>query len=187
MKKVLFLFTLLVSIQLVSAAVTETINLKKDESFIIEGINVTLLDLNEKEDKVKICVNSRKAIVSNEKTINKVTIEIKYVKENYARLKLRAKCDDCVCDTEECSNIACYNKCEMDNDCNDHNENTIDTCSGFPKKCMYSPIEQKKEEIPSNTTTDIPQNATIKKEETPEKKPKSILQNLVLWIISKFK
>ncbi len=91
----------------ISEAVMD-VELSRGESYEFQGKNITILNLNEKDDKAIICVNNVKTIISDnkEKTINPIVIDLKYVKDGVARLRLDGNCRRCVCD-ESCSNDLC--------------------------------------------------------------------------------
>jgi|TARA_Y100000310_G_scaffold9719_2_gene10450 LPXTG-motif cell wall-anchored protein len=106
--------TLLMS-SLVSAT-TETINLDIGESFVIRDKNITLVNINEDDEKVVVCVNNKRAIVEDnegEKLVNGVYVEVKSVDREDARLKIERDCDDNDCECEsDCSNNLCVTKKE---------------------------------------------------------------------------
>lgn len=146
---VLIILVLLMSVLTVSAT-TEKIDLKVGESFTIRGRNVMVLALNEEDDKVVVCVNNQKAIISEEGRVGEVRIKILNIVEDgfnpedsYARLELENDCRDCVCNGD-CDNSQCIierEECSSDNDCDDNDEGTSDKCEGNPKKCVYRDIE----------------------------------------------
>jgi hypothetical protein len=132
-------------------AKTETVELKEGESFEIKDKNLTLIKFDPEDDKVIVCVNNEKAIVSDriDKSVNGVTIHIKSVKNNYARLELTRRCTSskCSCEKteEDCSNVECFHECNSDDDCDDKDETTNDFCRGSPRKCINIKIEQQEE------------------------------------------
>ena len=94
------------------SATTETINLDIGESFVIRDKNVTLVNINEDDEKVIVCVNNEKAIVEDnegEKLVNGVYVEVKSVDRNDARLEIERDCEynDCECESD-CNNNLCF-------------------------------------------------------------------------------
>jgi len=132
-------------------AKTETVEMKEGESFEIKDKNVTLIKFDPENDKIIVCVNNEKAIVSDEldKSVNGVTIHIKSVKIDYAKIELTRSCTSSKCSCEEtsedCSNVECFNECDYDSECDDGDEDTLDFCTGSPKKCVNNPIEKQVE------------------------------------------
>ena len=101
----LALLLFLLSIKLATAD-TERITLTNGESFLFDGKNITLIDSS--EDSVIICVNKVK-IISDEKTVNGVIIDLINSDEGQAELRLDFECrDDCGCDLNECNNDICF-------------------------------------------------------------------------------
>ena len=143
-------FIVLLTVFLVLAK-TETVELKEGESFEIKDKNLTLIKFDPDDDKIIVCVNNEKAIVSDEidKSVNGVTIHIKSVKKDYAKLELTRRCTSskCSCEKtdEDCSNIECFHECDSDAECDDNNKTTNDFCRGSPRKCLNIKIEQKAE------------------------------------------
>jgi len=77
------------------------------QSFLFDGKNVTLVDSS--EDSVIICVNGEKTIISNQKTVNGVIIDLVDSDESQAKLRLDYECNkDCECNEDECSNNICF-------------------------------------------------------------------------------
>ncbi len=104
----LYAFLLLYLISFVNAY-SITKELEIGESITLGGRNVTLMDLDTKEDKIIVCVNGEKSIVpSTGKTVKKVFIEPRRVMSTYAEIRLktteRGSCGI------ECSNTACFEK-----------------------------------------------------------------------------
>ena len=100
-----WLIILLLLIGLASAK-TETIELGIGESSVSQDRTITLLNLNDKDDKIILCINNEKNIVSDIKTINNVFIELRKIDKDIARFKIRYTCKNCVCD-QDCNNNAC--------------------------------------------------------------------------------
>lgn len=159
MKRWLFFF-LIFCIILVSAK-TEKTTLKIGDSLLIKGSNVTLIDTDDKEDKIIVCINNQKSIVSNEKIVNGVRVEILNVYNNYSRLRLENPCRDCICD-ESCSNELCFEKqqleCNTNLDCKDLDETTKDLC--INNKCVHEKITTPKVEKPSEITISLKEKET---------------------------
>ena|SRR3989344_3957506 len=104
MKKLILLGIILLLIPLVFAK-TNTINLQKGQSFVIENINVSLVEFSNKDDKIVICVNDKKQIIDEdeEKRVNGVLITPRTITASYAELRLEADCDDCkISENKEC-------------------------------------------------------------------------------------
>jgi len=110
MKKAIILIILLILLVPIGLAKTETVELRTGDSRLIEDSNVTLLSINERDNKIIVCVNSQKQILEEkqEKTVNNLRIDVKDVKYDYAKLTLDSDCRNCICNTNECSNAACF-------------------------------------------------------------------------------
>jgi len=122
-------------------AKTETVTLEPMESFEIKDKNITLIKLDSEDDKVVLCISNEKVIVSDtlDKSVNGVTVHIKSVKSDYAKIEFTRTCTkDCSCEEnkEECSNIECFHECDVDLDCNDNNPSTNDFCRSSPRTCI---------------------------------------------------
>lgn len=114
--------------------------------------NITLLNLDFKNDKILVCVNNEIAIISSDDRVdvNRAKIKLKdIIGEDYAKLEIeidKCKEDSCRCGID-CRNFRCItqptpqNECSADLDCDDGNDQTLDKCEGTPKKCEYSLIE----------------------------------------------
>lgn len=91
----------------VSAEIID-VDLSRWESFEFQGKNITILNLNEDDDKAIICVNNVKTIVSDEKekNIEHVSIDLRHVNNGVASLRLDGTCRKCECD-ENCANELC--------------------------------------------------------------------------------
>ena len=117
MKKALFLIVLLLIP--IALARSETIELTKDESFLMEQFNLTLLNIDSEGETVLLCVNGERGIVSNSKKINGLDIEVTRIRDDYAKLKIRSICEDCVCEGEDCGNFRCYDSIDDDTNGNE--------------------------------------------------------------------
>lgn len=162
----LAIFTLFLVLLLASPIQAKTITEKLEigQSVELRNQNITLINIDEKGDSVLLCVNGEKGIVSEDrdKIINSVTVSVKYVKENSAKIEFQSSCNDC----ELNDNTVCFDECSSDSECEDNNEATIDLCIGKPKKCVNEePIpEPPKEE--NTTITPPPEEEPPKSQET---------------------
>tara|TARA_Y100000034_G_C6789575_1_gene353446 strand:+ start:384 stop:935 length:552 start_codon:yes stop_codon:yes gene_type:complete len=183
MKTVIFTFLaiLLLASTIDARSITETI--KVGESIVIEDQNVTVMDTETKGDKVLLCVNGVKSIVSDEKdrTVNNVFVSVSRVKEFEARLKLESRCDECTLN----NNVACYDECSQDSDCNDDDEKTQDSCIGAPKKCFYTEIT---EPTPNEPTPEEPteHNIVVNLQDSEPERKDNIITRFFSWIASIF-
>jgi len=141
MKKVVLLLLLL--LLPIALAKTDTFVIQKGESHQFYGKNITLLGTNEKQGSVLLCINNEKRIQTGDKEEKGLFIELRGVKENYTIIKASYDCKGSACEcTSSCKNDKCFDvkdMCEEDNDCDDDNPLTIDTCEGIPKVCSYVP------------------------------------------------
>ena len=94
--KVLAIFIIFLFLVPSISAKSKTVILNKGDSYIIEDINVTMMDYKKKEDKVYVCVDNTRAIVKDEKRVGLVYLEIKSFRIDGVKLTLDAKCEDCV-------------------------------------------------------------------------------------------
>lgn len=105
-----YLFALFILIFLVLPFVNaERVNLKERESYMNDGRNVTLLAIDNKRDKVLVCVNDEKVIISKDrpKTINEVSLSLKSISDYLIRVDINVYCKKCRCD-ESCLNLKCF-------------------------------------------------------------------------------
>ncbi len=123
---------------------TEEVELRSGESYSFDGRNITLLELDTKDDKVVICVNNEKIIISDDRYIKGINIDLKWVRENNAKFEFRyGVCEEC--DYGIWDNLDCFDECSLNKDCDDNNENTVDECDGRPKKCINTEIKKEEE------------------------------------------
>ena len=108
MKKLILLVILLLIIP-ISLSKTEKVTMYPGMSKVIENSNITLISLDEKDNKVIVCINNEKKILEedSDKTVGKLIINAKSIKLNYADFELKSDCKDCVCGLE-CSNALCF-------------------------------------------------------------------------------
>lgn len=148
--KYILIIIFLVSLFSVSALTKDTV-LIPNQSFNFSDKNVTLIAIG--EDNIVVCVNNKKGIVEDGDFFNNVEFQINNIQSNYVELTLKTSCNDCVCDVS-CENNLCFAsiieeealeenitevECELDDDCNDNNINTLDKC--IDNKCVYTNIE----------------------------------------------
>ena len=135
MKKGIFLIILLLLVPL-ALAKSESVTLYKGKSEIIENNNLTLLDFDKEDEKMVVCVNNQKGIVSDDRKIGEVHIDIRSFESEGVRVILDSDCDDC----NVGDNLDCYDECNLDKDCGDGDEETVDYCKGRPKRCTFEKI-----------------------------------------------
>jgi len=84
------------------------IELGKGVSYEFQGKNITVLNFNEKDDKVVLCINNVKTIMSrgNNKVIDNLNINLRGVNNGVAKFRLDGSCRNCECD-ENCNNKLC--------------------------------------------------------------------------------
>ena len=155
------LFIILLIIPIVNA-LNQTIILEEDNTTILNGKSITILDIAA-GNNILVQVDGQRDIVRQQpKTINGVTI---FVEDYLARSVLininipfvcgdgqckdgensQVCCKDCGCSaSEECTNNQCIdpslNQCNTNNDCDDNNKCTIDTCINAPRVCNHETI-----------------------------------------------
>lgn len=106
MKSFLIIFVILILVfPFVNAA---RVNLNLNESYSDDGRNITLLGIDNKRDKVLICVNNERAILSKErqKTVKDVSLFVKKVADDEIRVVVKVYCEECECDNT-CLNTEC--------------------------------------------------------------------------------
>lgn len=145
--KYLLIIVFLVSLFSVSALTKDTV-LVPDQSFNFSDKNVTLIAIG--EDNIVVCVNNKKGILEDGEFLNGVEFQINNIQSNYVELTLKTSCNNCVCDVS-CENNLCFTsvieeealeenitemECELDDDCNDNNVDTLDKC--INNKCVYA-------------------------------------------------
>ncbi len=102
---------LLILLSSLASATTETIDLKVGDSFLIRDKNITLINADDDDEKIVVCVNNIKSIVNidENKWVNNVYFDIKNVDKNIARIKIERDCKNCICDNS-CNNDLCFDK-----------------------------------------------------------------------------
>lgn len=123
---------------------TERFSLEEGQSADLNGKRLTLLNLDFENEKVIVCLNGERKILSKRstKTVNDAILELREVTMNKADIRMWVNCPGCECD-ESCDNSACFDECKEDKDCDDNEELTEDQCLGTPKKCYNIKIEGK--------------------------------------------
>ncbi|MAH07561.1 hypothetical protein CMI38_04915 [Candidatus Pacearchaeota archaeon] len=183
--RVLLILVLLLPI---GEAKTKTFTFQRDGSEVIEDINVTLLDFDKKENKVIVCVNNKKGIISNDKKINGVYFEIKKYEGETVKMSLEVECNECVIR----DNLECYDECRINSDCDDNDKETLDSCKGRPKQCIHTKVVVPKSVELVNKTqeknkTEENPSPSPQQEEVREVEYFSFFKQLSLWIIGWFR
>jgi len=178
MRKIIILTAILIlSIAFVSAEyqkTTERFTLEEGQSIEFNGKKLTLLNLDFENEKVIVCVNGERTILSKRKTktVNDAILDLREVTMNKAEIRMWVNCPKCECD-ESCDNSICFDECYEDKDCDDGNDLTEDKCYGTPKKCYNKIIEGGEleigdtepqgntEGITSKTTYEIPKQINV--------------------------
>ena len=181
MKGAVLLIFLVIFLATVEAK-TLTENLKVGNSVIIEDQRISLLNLDKKDDKVVLCINDVKTIVSKarDRTVNNVRVEVKSVTLDQARLKLESVCKNCILS----DNDICINQCNTNSDCDDTNDSTIDKCTRIPKECVYTDIPEAPKQELKEEPKEINISLTVE-EPKKEEKPVGMLA-VIINFISKF-
>ena len=114
MKKLILLVILLLIIPIILAK-TEKVTMYSGMSRQIENSNITLISLDEKENKIIVCINNEKRILEEdtERAIGKLIINVKSINLNYVDLELKSDCRDCAC-TSGCSNNLCFQEVKQE-------------------------------------------------------------------------
>ena len=158
---------IVISILITNLSVAEQITLNTGE---LKELNGNILKLKSvKIDKAVVSVNDESKIIvlDKEEIIGAVKVKLLetfYITSSEGNAKLEvtslytcgdAKCEgpetkksccqDCGCPQGyDCEDKQCLihveNECNSDEDCDDNNQNTIDKCTGRPKKCQNSNI-----------------------------------------------
>lgn len=122
---------------------TVDLDLYLNQSYEGFGKNITLLNVDTKEDKAVICINQQKFIISNDRSIDNILLEIGSFKKDFVRMDISDGCDRCKCETN-CDNSVCFDICDEDSDCETRRNFNVE-CKGKPKDCVYTAII---EEVP---------------------------------------
>jgi len=121
---------------------SERFSLEEGESIEYNGKKMTLINLDYENERVIVCVNGQKTILGEKiKTVNDAILDLRTVTMNKADIRMRVNCPECECD-ENCDNTPCFDECFSNNECDDGNDLTEDTCSGSPKKCNYKKTKE---------------------------------------------
>jgi len=181
MKKAILLLILVM--MPVALARTEEVELKQGESYSFDGRNITLMKLDKSDERVVICVNNKKEIVSENKYIEGINIDLKWVKEDSAKFEFRfSECEEC--NYRSWDNLDCFDECSVDLDCDDSNENTVDRCDGKPRKCINTEIK-KEEEKKEEEKTEEEKEEVVKEEKREFKSFTQWVYEAILSLFSK--
>lgn len=174
MKQAKLLAILILFLLLMGTTLAEEITLELGEEKTFESSSIKLKNL--KSDKAVISVNGDSKIltVGEEDEINVLIvklIDIFYASESDGNVKVQVSslytCGDNACEGPEtqencCKDCGCTfgydcitnecqahvdHECNKDEDCNDHNEVTLDKCTGSPRKCQYIDTSICKEDV----------------------------------------
>ena len=114
---------------------TARFTLEEGQSAELNGKRLTLLNLDFEKERVIVCVNGEKTILSSKtKEVNGAVLDLRKVTMNKADIRMWVNCPGCECD-KNCDNSVCFDQCYEDEDCDDGNALTEDKCYGSPKKC----------------------------------------------------
>lgn len=106
MKKVLILFLLLV-MPFVSAKAVD-ITLGKYDSYMKDGINITLMNIDKDKTKFILCVNGEEHIFTEEgRSKEYFTIKVDDINKDEVDLSVDINCEDCICEGK-CNNKRCF-------------------------------------------------------------------------------
>ncbi len=125
-------------------AAFESVSLRIGQSKVIKDVNFTLLKTNQEDEKAIICVNNRRAIISDTLSISNSIIKLKDVFSSAASFDIDVACQGkCVCG-DECSNKDCAVSasepvCSSDTDCDDDDSFTTDLC--ISNVCVHRPAQ----------------------------------------------
>ena len=91
-------------------AKTDYATLEVNDSFLFRGKNITLLSINSFDNKVVICINNEKAIISEDRNVNTIGVHLRDVDSDKVKFRFDNPCKDkeCECD-DSCSNHLCTN------------------------------------------------------------------------------
>mgnify|MGYP001585406290 CR=1 FL=1 len=141
----------------------EEITINVGETKEVNGYDVLLKNI--KTDKVVVSINEESKIIDLNEQEELLGLKIKVNEityfsdsEGYAKLDITSLyvcgdgncddletadtcCQDCECSAGyDCEDSICIvhvdNECNTDTECEDNNENTLDRCTGSPKKCQ---------------------------------------------------
>lgn len=145
-KLILIILFLVLFLAVVSAGTdteTERTELEEGQSMEVSGKRLTLMKLDYENQRVIVCVNGKRAILSERSTknVNDAIINLRGVTKNKADIRMSVNCPGCECD-ESCDNSICFDKCYTDKDCDDGNDLTEDECFGTPKICHNTKIKE---------------------------------------------
>src|SRR3989344_7358337 len=101
MKKSL-IFVIIIILPLVLAK-TDTLQMQKGESQLFYGKNITLLNFNEEEDTIILCINNKIKIVTDSAVVNGVSVDIRRVAPEFAAFRVAYRCSG-----RECGYVASY-------------------------------------------------------------------------------
>jgi hypothetical protein len=160
--------------------------LKIGESFVTENQNITLLDLDRGDEKVILCINGVKGIVSETRNrkVNNVLVEVRSVKRDKANIKFESNCNNCQLN----NNNACFNQCTSSLDCDDNNEDTLDLCTGSPLVCTHTDttLEPETPPITEDNSDEITVIVNIEEPQIEPPKKENFISRVIFWIKSIF-
>ncbi len=155
----LFLISIFLLYSMSAFAAFESVSLRVGQSKVIKDVNFTLLKTNQDDGKAIICVNNRKAIISDSLSIDNSIVKIKDVFSSAASFDIDVSCEGkCVCGSE-CSNKDCIVSasepvCSSDTDCDDDDFFTTDLC--ISNVCVHRPAQLTPCEIDSECNDNDP-------------------------------
>nr|MBI4156711.1 hypothetical protein [Candidatus Woesearchaeota archaeon] len=149
MKKVA-VFILILFLVFPVMAKTERATLKVNQSVQFFGSNITVVNLSPLSDSVLFCINNNREIFVEDKneryqnfTVRVTDISTKQVTFRVENIEKRNECGG------NCRNEKCFFECKRDIDCDDSNNETLDSC--VARNCRNSIIPVSEEVTEENT------------------------------------
>jgi len=178
-KGILFLIIVLGLIGQIAEARIIRSEIEIGENTFFEGYNMTLLKIDEGNNKVIVCLNNKRQILSkgSPKRIDGVEIEVDRIIFESAKFEFNVR-ESKAC-ADECKNNLCFN-CLKDSDCKKDDQAIQGTCvSNF---CRYQKIEagvqepENEVETPAEDQNNIVVNLTSQEQ---AKKPIIIIMSII--------
>src|SRR3989344_7031611 len=177
MKKIA-VFILILFLVFPVMAKTERANLRVNQSVQFFGSNITVVNLSPLSNSVLFCINNNKEIFVEDRgeryqnfTIKITDISTKQVTFRVENIEKRNDCNG------NCRNEKCFFECKRDLDCDDSNNETLDSC--VVRNCRNSIIPVSEEVTEENTEI----TGESVNEQEPEIKKSDILPATIVLIV----
>jgi len=181
MKKIAVFILILFLVSPVMAK-TERANLRVNQSVQFFGSNITVVNLSPLSNSVLFCINNNKEIFVEDRseryqnfTLRVTDISTKQVTFRVENIEKRNDCNG------NCRNEKCFFECKRDIDCDDSNNETLDSCVARNCRNILIASDEKIDEELTEENTEITGESV--NEQEPEIKKSDILPATIVLIV----